>query len=76
MPYQPIPGTRVGVHTTPKKKDAKVPCVRCGRMREPNHSMRPGKQQKKPSGLCKDCRSTMSSQEIAIWSDRSTLTNS
>ena len=71
MPYQPIPGTRVGVHTTPKKKDARVPCVRCGRMREPNHSER-----KKPSGLCKDCRSTMSSQEIAIWSGKSTLTNS
>lgn len=66
MAYKSIQGTRVGVHTKPKKKDITVPCIRCGRKRQPTHASA------KPSGLCRDCISTMSEEEVAIWSNQST----
>lgn len=66
MAYQSIPGTRVGVYTKPLKKDITIPCTRCGRRRQPTHAAA------NPTGLCKDCKSTMSPEEVAIWSNQST----
>lgn len=58
--FQPAPGTRVGVHQNRKSEDP-VPCTRCGHPRQRSHAS------KAPTGLCRDCRYTMSTEEIALW---------
>ena len=59
--FRPVEGTRVGVHQTRLSEDP-VPCIRCGHPRQRTHSV------KRPSGLCRDCRYSMSTEEVEIWS--------
>lgn len=72
MHYEPVRGTRVGVHTIPERKPAKVPCPRCGRRRYPTHE---GPEETR-TGLCRDCKDVLSPEEIEIWRIRLTATAS
>lgn len=59
MPHgHSIPGGKI---TSTGRRTVKSPCVRCGMMRSTDGGGR------SRTGLCRECRSTMTKDEIELW---------